>query len=110
MYEATRGWWVIGPRRTDADYAFAVSRGVAREVYRLDGWRRQRAGIAASLSPAVSVGRVLPAQQATNRALIDEMLTYPFCDNGSLFVTSARLNAAAVCGPSTPSIGPGLKP
>jgi uncharacterized protein len=44
LYEATRGWWVIGPRRTEVDYAFAVSRGVVREVYRIDGWRRQRAG------------------------------------------------------------------
>jgi hypothetical protein len=38
LYEATRGIWVIGKRRERADYAFAVYRGIVREVYRIDAW------------------------------------------------------------------------
>ncbi|MCY3962540.1 MAG: hypothetical protein OXG34_12885 [bacterium] len=34
LYETTQGWWTLGPRRNGADYAFAVNRGVIREVYR----------------------------------------------------------------------------
>ena len=34
LYEATQGWWTLGPRRNGADYAFAVNRRVIREVYR----------------------------------------------------------------------------
>lgn len=41
---ATRGWWVLGPRRGNADYAFAVNRGVVREIYAIDAWRPQREG------------------------------------------------------------------
>ena len=39
LYEATRGWWVIGSRRNYADFAFAVNRGVIREVYEIESWR-----------------------------------------------------------------------
>lgn len=42
LYEATRGWWRIGRRRENADYAFAVNRGVIREVYKVSGWRAAR--------------------------------------------------------------------
>jgi hypothetical protein len=38
LYEATRGVWVIGRRREQVRYAFAVFRGVVREVYRVDAW------------------------------------------------------------------------
>lgn len=40
LYEATRKWWVIGPRREQAKYAFAVSRGLVRAVYAIeeDSW------------------------------------------------------------------------
>jgi hypothetical protein len=38
LYEATRGIWVIGPRREKAEYAMAVFQGVVREVYRIDKW------------------------------------------------------------------------
>jgi uncharacterized protein len=38
LYEATRGIWKVGRRRARADYAFAVFRGVVREVYRIDHW------------------------------------------------------------------------
>lgn len=38
LYEATRGVWVIGRRREQVQYAFAVFRGVVREVYHVDAW------------------------------------------------------------------------
>jgi uncharacterized protein len=40
LYDATRSAWVTGPRREDAQYAFAVFEGVVREVYRIAGWLR----------------------------------------------------------------------
>ena len=44
LFEATHGWWTLGERRNDADYAFAVNRGVIREVYRIDSWRQRQPG------------------------------------------------------------------
>ena len=44
LFEATQGWWTLGERRSGADYAFAVSRGVIREVYRIDSWRQRQPG------------------------------------------------------------------
>ncbi len=44
LYETTQGWWTLGPRRDGADYAFAVNRGVIREVYRIDSWRQRQQG------------------------------------------------------------------
>jgi len=38
LYEATRGIWVIGPRRERAEYAMAVYQGIVREVYRINKW------------------------------------------------------------------------
>lgn len=38
LYEATRGIWVIGPRRDRAEYAMAVYQGIVREVYRINKW------------------------------------------------------------------------
>lgn len=38
LYEATRGIWVVGPRRNKAEYAMAVYQGIVREVYRIDQW------------------------------------------------------------------------
>lgn len=38
LYEATRGSWVLGDRRNQARYAFAVYNGVVREVYRIHRW------------------------------------------------------------------------
>jgi hypothetical protein len=38
LYEATRGFWVIGPRREDVELALAVYQGVVREVYRIRAW------------------------------------------------------------------------
>jgi hypothetical protein len=46
LLEATSGWWKLGPRRAKARYAFAVSKGVIREVYSIDAasWREQAPG------------------------------------------------------------------
>ena len=38
LYEATRGFWVIGPRRDRVEVAMAVYQGVVREVYRIRAW------------------------------------------------------------------------
>lgn len=45
LYEVTRGWWVIGPNpRAKAEYAFAVSKGVVRGIYRITSWRERQEG------------------------------------------------------------------
>lgn len=38
LYEITRGKWVIGARRNKAKYAFAVYKGIIREVYQIERW------------------------------------------------------------------------
>lgn len=38
LYEATRGVWKAGTRRNNAEYAFAVFRGIVREVYQITKW------------------------------------------------------------------------
>jgi hypothetical protein len=38
LYEATRGVWKAGGRRGQAEFAFAVFRGIVREVYRISAW------------------------------------------------------------------------
>ncbi len=38
LYEITRGKWVIGLRRDKAKYAFAVYKGIIREVYEIERW------------------------------------------------------------------------
>jgi len=38
LYEVTRGNWHIGKRRDKADYVFAVSDSLIRQVYRVDRW------------------------------------------------------------------------
>ncbi len=38
LYEITRGKWVIGSRRNKAKYAFAVNKGIIREVYEIERW------------------------------------------------------------------------
>ena len=38
LYEATRVFWVVGPRKNGADYAMAVYQGIVREVYRIEQW------------------------------------------------------------------------
>jgi len=38
LYDATRGVWKVGPRRTNADFAFCVFGGIVRAVYRIAAW------------------------------------------------------------------------
>ena len=38
LYETTRGAWKIGTRRERAEYAIALFRGVAKEVYKIHRW------------------------------------------------------------------------
>ena len=40
LYEATRGVWVMGPRRERARYAMAVYDGIVQAVYEIDAWHR----------------------------------------------------------------------
>lgn len=44
LYEATRGWWVLGERRNEAIYGFAVSKGVIRGIYKIESWRERTHG------------------------------------------------------------------
>lgn len=44
LFEATRGWWVVGPQRERAKVAFAVSAGVIRGAYRIHRWRERAEG------------------------------------------------------------------
>lgn len=44
LFESTRGWWVLSKRREEAKYGFAVSKGVIRQVYRIDSWRERTEG------------------------------------------------------------------
>ncbi|WP_344133747.1 LEM-3-like GIY-YIG domain-containing protein [Pedococcus bigeumensis] len=44
LYEATRGWWVLGPKARRAKYALAVHKGVTRGVWRIDYWRERVPG------------------------------------------------------------------
>lgn len=41
LFEATRGWWKVGPRALGARYALAVNRGVTRAAYRIEYWRER---------------------------------------------------------------------
>ena len=38
LYDATRGVWVIGPRREEVEYALAVYQGIVRQVYKVAHW------------------------------------------------------------------------
>lgn len=44
LYEATRGWWVLGPKARRAKYALAVHKGVTRGVWRIEYWRERVPG------------------------------------------------------------------
>ena len=44
LFESTQGWWKLGSRREKAQYAFAVSKGVIRAIYRIDNWRERIEG------------------------------------------------------------------
>jgi hypothetical protein len=38
LYDAARGDWVVGAHREKAQYVFAVSNGIVREVYKVKRW------------------------------------------------------------------------
>jgi len=38
LFEATRGIWRIGQRRTKAEFAFAIFQGVIHEVFQISNW------------------------------------------------------------------------
>ena len=38
LYDATRGIWKVGPRRTKAEFAFSVFGGIVRAVYTIAAW------------------------------------------------------------------------
>ena len=38
LLEATQGFWVVGPRKDQAEYAMAVYQGIVLEVYRILCW------------------------------------------------------------------------
>ncbi len=38
LYEATQGFWRIGPRREKAELGIAVYQGVVRDVFRIIAW------------------------------------------------------------------------
>ena len=38
LFEITRGIWKVGPKREQAQYAFAIFKGIIKEAYRIDRW------------------------------------------------------------------------
>ena len=46
LFEATHGWWTVGPRREGALYALSISRGVIRVIFSIEqkSWRVRREG------------------------------------------------------------------
>ncbi len=44
VYDVVHGWWVMGQRREQAEYALAVAGGVIRGAYRVRSWRQRREG------------------------------------------------------------------
>jgi hypothetical protein len=40
LYEATRKWWAISPKRHHSKWAFAVFDGIVRAVYAIDSWEQ----------------------------------------------------------------------
>jgi uncharacterized protein len=39
VYDASHGWWVVGPRRDQCEYAIVVAQGIVRGAFRIDGWQ-----------------------------------------------------------------------
>ena len=38
LYEVTRGVWVLGVKRSEVRYAFAIANGIVQEVYEVKSW------------------------------------------------------------------------
>lgn len=73
LYEATRGFWKMGPRRTGARYALAVFEGVAREAYQIEAWHR--AGATSYSTRDSSQPGNGPRWEFTGRAALEEIRT-----------------------------------
>lgn len=41
LYEITRQWWVVAPKRRKPDYAFSVYNGIVRAVYKIHSWEQE---------------------------------------------------------------------
>lgn len=44
VYDAARGWWVVGPKREQCQYAIVVAQGVVRGVFHIHAWRPRGRG------------------------------------------------------------------
>ena len=40
LYEATRGWWVIGEKRVEVKFVLSTYNGIVREVYEVRDWEK----------------------------------------------------------------------
>lgn len=40
LYEATRGWWVIGEKRERVKFVLSTYNGIVREVYEVNDWEK----------------------------------------------------------------------
>lgn len=38
LYEATRGVWRVGEKRSNIEFAFAVAQGIVQEVFKVNQW------------------------------------------------------------------------
>lgn len=38
LYERTRRWWILGPRRDHVEHVFTVHQGTVRACWKVDGW------------------------------------------------------------------------
>ena len=112
LYEATRGTWVIGPRRDQVRYALAVAHDVIHEVYGIERW--QPAGTRPYLTRDVGgpngsrwefEGRPVPAGEVRERYLHKKVshlfsrgsqnpIRYAFPDDGCGRESESRRRAA----------------
>ncbi|QGN59042.1 hypothetical protein [Nostocoides sp. HKS02] len=108
LYEATRGWWVLGPKARRAKYAVAVHRGVTRGVWRIEYWRERvpgdrdytaddqpaRTGFAGS--PAPEMTHLLNRSVKSLRQGSGAVTIYLNCDDPSLPTSPLLAGAVAV--------------
>ena len=38
IYDAGRGWWVIGPKRDECEYAIFIAKNEVHAVFRIHNW------------------------------------------------------------------------
>ena len=78
LYEATRGVWKLGPRRSGAKFALADFESVVREVYEIQSWHRPAPPPTRPGRSTASITRIAGSSSAASRGI------------GSALVTSAR--------------------